>query len=152
MSSISGEERESETAGECYLVVVKGCPGLTARHAAAPLHSTTYSTYSTLSNSVSRPVQLLRAYCEILGVRIRHRWKRDASSVCLLWLSNSRLGFDSPPNPYAVKGLHQGFLPANHNLCKVGIFIRQPGHSPHDFPGIYILIFVFRWLHSQCVL
>lgn len=44
LSSISGEERESETAGECYLVVVKGCPGSTARH------STTYSTYSTLSH------------------------------------------------------------------------------------------------------
>lgn len=51
LSSISGEERESETAGECYLVVVKGCPGLTARHAAAPLHSTTHTVHTRLSDT-----------------------------------------------------------------------------------------------------
>lgn len=104
LSSIGGEERESETAGECYLVVVKGCPGLTARHAAAPLHSTPLHTVHTRLSATAcpglcscRPPQLLRAYCELLGVRVRHRWKRDDSSVCLLWLSNSRLGFSNPP-------------------------------------------------------
>lgn len=94
LSSISGEERESETAGECYLVVVKGCPGLTARHAATPLHSTAYSTHSTLRHSVSRrPPQLLRAYCELLG---------DGRETIVLFacfgsLTNGRLGFDPPP-------------------------------------------------------
>lgn len=72
----------------------------------------------------------MRAYCEIPGnreVRIRKERGRDDCPQCLLLISEVRTGH----KPRVGEGVDSAVPPLDqHNLCKVGIFKGQPGHSP----------------------